>query len=262
MSRTFGNQGNTGIITAPDYQMYDYNVPKKGQDDTKSNYSYAPKRGLIYNRKGLGSATSKRSKTNTKLSAKAGLMMKEQVGPYVGETVSQKQETKSQLNYIAMKRFNEAPLDDRPKSQVRSIFSRPKSQAGSKLGSHTGRSVFSQQQKKMNIYTAVEKLDDLQLDEISAIISNNRREADLQVDDATMDQDDAAGEEADQVRDLEEDKLTSITGAKPTASMVSAMSGRTYISTLQNQLFEEKEARLKLEGELEELKKISSEITS
>jgi len=40
------------------------------------------------------------------------------------------------------------------------------------------------------------------------------------------------------------------------------MSGRTYISTLQNQLHEEKEARLKLEAELEELKKISSEITS
>jgi len=65
-----------------------------------------------------------------------------------------------------------------------------------------------------------------------------------------VEQDDAAGEEADQVRDLDEDKLTSITGAKPTASMVSAMSGRTYISTLQNQLHEEKEARLRLESEL------------
>jgi chaperonin cofactor prefoldin len=40
------------------------------------------------------------------------------------------------------------------------------------------------------------------------------------------------------------------------------MSGRTYISNLQNQLLDEKVARQKLEAELEELKKISSEITS
>lgn len=40
------------------------------------------------------------------------------------------------------------------------------------------------------------------------------------------------------------------------------MSGKTYISQLQKQLDEEKHARVKLEGELEELKKISSEITS
>jgi chaperonin cofactor prefoldin len=40
------------------------------------------------------------------------------------------------------------------------------------------------------------------------------------------------------------------------------MSRRTYISNLQNQLLDEKVARQKLEAELEELKKISSEITS
>lgn len=40
------------------------------------------------------------------------------------------------------------------------------------------------------------------------------------------------------------------------------MSGRTYISQLQAQLNDEKVARQNLEGELEELKKISSEITS
>ena len=40
------------------------------------------------------------------------------------------------------------------------------------------------------------------------------------------------------------------------------MSGRTYISQLKAQLNEEREARQKLEGELEDLKKISSEITS
>jgi predicted RNase H-like nuclease (RuvC/YqgF family) len=53
-----------------------------------------------------------------------------------------------------------------------------------------------------------------------------------------------------------------LSAAKPSPSQISAMSGRTYISSLQNQLQEEKEARLKLEKELEELKKISSEITS
>jgi len=40
------------------------------------------------------------------------------------------------------------------------------------------------------------------------------------------------------------------------------MSGKTYISQLKKQLDEEREARHKLEGELEDLKKISSEITS
>ena len=40
------------------------------------------------------------------------------------------------------------------------------------------------------------------------------------------------------------------------------MTGKTYISELQRQLMEEREARKKLEGDLDELKKISSEITS
>ena len=40
------------------------------------------------------------------------------------------------------------------------------------------------------------------------------------------------------------------------------MSGKTYISQLQKQLDEEKAARQNLETELEDLKKISSEITS
>ena len=40
------------------------------------------------------------------------------------------------------------------------------------------------------------------------------------------------------------------------------MSGRTYISQLKKQLDDERMARVKLEGELEDLKKISSEITS
>ena len=40
------------------------------------------------------------------------------------------------------------------------------------------------------------------------------------------------------------------------------MTGKTFISQLQKQLDEEKTARLKLEMELEDLKKLSSEMTS
>jgi predicted RNase H-like nuclease (RuvC/YqgF family) len=40
------------------------------------------------------------------------------------------------------------------------------------------------------------------------------------------------------------------------------VTGKTYISSLQKQLVEEREARQKLEKELEELKKISTEISS
>ena len=70
-------------------------------------------------------------------------------------------------------------------------------------------------------------------------------------------------EERDAVEDLPaEDNLTSVSQVKPTQSQISNMSGRTYISQLQKQLNEEKHARLKLESELDDLKKISSEITS
>jgi hypothetical protein len=69
-------------------------------------------------------------------------------------------DTKSKLNYVAMKRFNETPNDDR-KSQTRSVFSKQKSQAGSKVASNAGRSIFSQQQRKNDIKKAVDRLDDL-----------------------------------------------------------------------------------------------------
>jgi hypothetical protein len=67
MSRTFGNHGNSGLVTAP--QEYDGLMsPRQNKativDDTKSNYAYAPKSRIIYSRKGLGSATSKRSRTS------------------------------------------------------------------------------------------------------------------------------------------------------------------------------------------------------
>ena len=162
-----------------------------------------------------------------------------------------------------MKRFNETPLEGDRRSQARSVFSKNKSQAGSKVASNVSRSIFSQQQKKMDIYKAVDKLDDLQIDQISAIISNNPKpENPPEEDMPPVDQDEVGGEEADVVKELEEDKLTSVSALKPNQSQVSAMSGRTYISNLQNQLLEEKVARQNLEKELEELKKISSEITS
>jgi chaperonin cofactor prefoldin len=48
----------------------------------------------------------------------------------------------------------------------------------------------------------------------------------------------------------------------PTKSQLSNMTGRTYISQLQQQLEEEKHARENLENELSDLKKVSSEILS
>ena len=57
-------------------------------------------------------------------------------------------------------------------------------------------------------------------------------------------------------------QMDSVSQLKPTSTLITGMTGRTYISQLQRQLNEEKEARQKLEGELSELKKISSEISS
>lgn len=75
-------------------------------------------------------------------------------------------------------------------------------------------------------------------------------------------EDGALAEEAqDEVGDMPE-HLESASEMKPTASQISQMSGRTYISQLKKQLDDERYARQKLEGELEDLKKISSEITS
>ena len=145
MSRTFGNHGNSGMVTQPEYQYDGLLSPRSKApviEDTKSNYGYAPKSRVLYSRKGLGSATSKRSKTGSRLTAKA----REQIGPYVPETESFVQgDTKSKLNYTQMKRFNETPLEGDRRSQARSIFSKNKSQVGSKVASNVSRSIFSQQ---------------------------------------------------------------------------------------------------------------------
>lgn len=86
MARTFGNHGQGGFVTSPGSvpAMYDYVLitprSKQGFDETKSNYGYAAKSRLIYsNRKGLNSATSKRSKTSQKF----GGNRREEVGPYM-----------------------------------------------------------------------------------------------------------------------------------------------------------------------------------
>jgi hypothetical protein len=67
----------------------------------------------------------------------------------------------------------------------------------------------------MDIYKAVDNLDDLQIDQISAIISNNKPENPPEEDMPPVDQDEVGGEEADQVNELEEDKLTSVSALKP-----------------------------------------------
>ena len=49
---------------------------------------------------------------------------------------------------------------------------------------------------------------------------------------------------------------------QPTNSQISKMTGRTYISELQKQLEDERDARQKLEQDLNQLKIVSEEITS
>ena len=168
MNRTYSNGGgHTGFVMSQNYQ-YDGLISPRSRgptiDDTKSNYGYAPKSRILYSRKGLGSAQIKRSKTGTRMSAAQG-MRGDTMSPYIDDRASgyHQVETKSRLNDKIMKRFNETPsIDADRKSQARSIFSKTKSQIPSKMGqSQAGRSVFSQQQKKMDIYKAVDKLDDL-----------------------------------------------------------------------------------------------------
>ena len=133
----------------PAYQYDGLMSPRSKQgalDEQRSNYGYAPKSRVLYSRKGLGSAQVKRSKTGSRI-ATAKLLNRDQVSPYHNDDRAQYTlETKSRLNEKIMKRFNETPSIDAAerKSQVRSIFSKGKSQLGSKLGSNAGRSVFSQ----------------------------------------------------------------------------------------------------------------------
>ena len=69
----------------------------------------------------------------------------------------------------------------------------------------------------MDIYKAVDKLDDLQIDQISQIIQNNKPQEPAA---AEGEGDELAGEDADLVKDLpaEEDKMTSVSAVKPSPS--------------------------------------------
>lgn len=114
----------------------------------------------------------------------------------------------------------------------------------------------------MKIYQAVEKLDDNQIDKISHIIGETPADQNVPEADAIEVPLEEREEHGDEVGELREEKLTSVSQLKPTQSQLSQMSGRTYISQLQRQLNDEKVARLRLEQDLNDLKKISSEITS
>lgn len=99
-------------------------------------------------------------------------------------------------------------------------------------------------------------------------------EAEIEVMNPTQQQEKEAELEAQELQDKveelldlpknedEEDKMTSVSQLKPTASQLSKMSGRTYISQLQKQLDEERAARHQLEGDLESLKKVSEDIAT
>ena len=64
-------------------------------------------------------------------------------------------------------------------------------------------------------------------------------------------------QDAENDEELEEERLTSISQIIP-----SRVTNKTFISELQHQLEEERAARMKIEGELESLKKASEEISS
>ena len=137
MSRGFGAHGDglsqqSGSVPA----MYGVLSPKskKADPDTSSNYGYAPKSKLLYQRK---SAQNKRSKTGNKYSgSRQG--MREHVGPYLGE-----EDAHSQLSKVNMKRFNETiERSQGPKSQIsqnRSIQnqSKARSQVGSRAATRS-----------------------------------------------------------------------------------------------------------------------------
>lgn len=58
--------------------------------------------------------------------------------------------------------------------------------------------------------------------------------------------------------DEEKERLTSVSQQMPASSMISKMTGRSYISILHKKLKQEQDARVELENELNELKHISS----
>lgn len=181
-ARSFGATNVNGILAAqgsvPAGRLLSPKGSRTGGDyaDTDSQYAYAAKSKLLYPRK----TPSQRSKSG--VGSKMGpRVMRTEVGPYLGENG----ETSSQLNRKAIKRFNEEIPEGGPRSTTgRSALSK-QNLARSQVGSQASKaksvaksqySSYSKQQQKMQIYQNVEQLDDLQIDQISNIISRKPRD--------------------------------------------------------------------------------------
>eukprot|EP00347_Sterkiella_histriomuscorum_P001686 403371067 len=127
---------------------------------------------------------------------------------------------------------------------------------------------------KQKILEAVEKLSEKDLEKMSRILKVDNDEK-IQQDQLQEDQSQVLQEElndrVDDLQDIEgagdrEETMSRVSrGSRFSAipkSEISRLSSKTYIYHLQTELEEEKQARLKLERELDELKKLSSEISS
>ena len=80
-------------------------------------------------------------------------------------------------------------------SKKNSIFSKPQSSYARNPNTGVAKSVFSKNQKQMNIYQNVDKLDDLQVDQISQIISNNKGQVEQYQDEGAYGQQELAADE-------------------------------------------------------------------
>ncbi|CDW85502.1 UNKNOWN [Stylonychia lemnae] len=138
---------------------------------------------------------------------------------------------------------------------------------GSRPGTSASRGN-GQQFNKQKILDAVEKLSEKDLEKVSKILEDNtgaedqsnfQDELNDRVDDLQENQNDGGANDKDET--LSRASRSSRYSAIP-KSEISKLSNKTYIQHLQTELEEEKQARLKLERELDELKKLSSEISS
>ena len=217
------------------------------EQDAGSNFGYTGKSRLIYQRKNTGS---QRSKTGSKYGGVA--RFNEASGPY-----GDNGDTKSKLSRAGLQRFNEelAPNQAPSKKSVLSQAAlsglksiRPSQKSG-------GMRATSVKSKPSVIRQSMNKQEE-------ELVAGDLNNFDVPNPGLYAAEEGNLAEEAqDQVDELHE-ALESASEMKPTPSQISQMSGRTYISQLKKQLDDERDARQKLEGELEDLKKISSEITS
>ena len=129
---------------------------------------------------------------------------------------------------------------------------------------------------KQKIIEAVEKLSDKDLEKFSKILKADTAQRPPQAfnQEEEDDQQQLQEELLDRVEEMPEGdpdlaREETISRVSKAASRVSAtkselsrLSNKTYIMHLQQELDEEKQARMKLERELDELRKLSSEISS